>query len=92
MPGTSPPIVGPWSNFPLRDRLEELTGIPVVLDTAGGASTEAERVFMTSGTTQGGVRGRYPEARATIDVARACLIDPGGSLYAVERSFGRCPS
>lgn len=39
----SPPVIGPWSNFPLRDRLQELAGIPVVLDTTGAAAADAER-------------------------------------------------
>ncbi len=39
----SPPVIGPWSSFPLRDRLEELTGITVVIDSTGGAAAEAER-------------------------------------------------
>ncbi len=39
----SPPLVPAWSNFPLREHLERLTGRPVELDSAGGAITEAER-------------------------------------------------
>ncbi len=39
----SPPGVPTWSNFPLREHLERLTGRPVELDTAGGAITEVER-------------------------------------------------
>lgn len=66
----SPPIVGPWSNFPLRDRLEELTGIPVVLDTAGGALTEAERWL-------GAAIGLSSYVNVIVDrtVESACVID-----------------
>jgi glucokinase len=39
----SPPLVPAWTNFPLREHMERLTGRPVELDTAGGAATEAER-------------------------------------------------
>ena len=39
----SPTGVGAWSAFPLRHRLEELTGLPVVLDTAGAAACDGER-------------------------------------------------
>ena len=39
----SPPLVPAWSNFPLREHLERLTGRSVELDTAGGALTEAAR-------------------------------------------------
>lgn len=39
----SPSLVGAWSAFPLRQRLEVLTGLPVVLDTAAGAASDGER-------------------------------------------------
>lgn len=39
----SPPDVPGWTNFPLREHLEQLTGRDVALDTAGGAAAEAER-------------------------------------------------
>lgn len=39
----SPPLVPAWTNFPLLEHMERLTGRPVELDSAGGAATEAER-------------------------------------------------
>ncbi len=39
----SPPLVPSWTAFSIRDHLEALTGLPVELDTLGGAATEAER-------------------------------------------------
>jgi glucokinase len=39
----SPPLVPAWTNFPLREHLERLSGRHVELDSAGGAATEAER-------------------------------------------------
>jgi len=39
----SPASVPAWSGFPLRDHLEELTGLQVHLDTLAGAAATAER-------------------------------------------------
>jgi glucokinase len=39
----SPLSMSAWSSFPLRQHLETLTELPVVLDTAAGAAAEAER-------------------------------------------------
>jgi glucokinase len=39
----SPLPVGVWSSFPIRDRLEQLTGRPVSLGTAAAAIAEVER-------------------------------------------------
>jgi glucokinase len=39
----TPDTMGAWSSFPLRENLESLTGLPVALDSAAGASAEAER-------------------------------------------------
>jgi len=39
----TPDAMGAWSSFPLRENLESLTGLPVGLDSAAGASAEAER-------------------------------------------------
>jgi glucokinase len=41
----SPAALGAWSGFPLRRHLEELTGLPVVLDTLAGAAAAGERHF-----------------------------------------------
>lgn len=66
----SPNVIGPWSNFPLRTRLEELTGIPVVLDSAGGAAAEAERWL-------GAAVGIASYVNVVVDraVDSACVID-----------------
>jgi len=39
----TPETMAAWSNFPLRQHLESLTSLPVVLDSAAGAAAEAER-------------------------------------------------
>lgn len=39
----SPVAIGSWSSFGLREHVAELTGLPVVLDTAAGAALLAER-------------------------------------------------
>ena len=39
----SPASIPAWSAFPLREQLEELTGLPVHLDTLAGAAATAER-------------------------------------------------
>ncbi|MGI9644355.1 MAG: ROK family protein [Ilumatobacteraceae bacterium] len=66
----SPPVVGPWASFPLRDRLEDLTGLPVVLDTAGAAATEAERWL-------GAARGMASYVYVIVDrtVESGCVMD-----------------
>ena len=38
----SPEALPVWSGFPLRQHVEELTGLPVVLDTLAGAAAEGE--------------------------------------------------
>jgi len=66
----SPPVIGPWSSFPLRDRLEDLAGIPVVLDSTGGAAAEAERWL-------GAAIGLATYFKVLVDrsVESACVID-----------------
>ena len=39
----SPHLIPAWTGFPLRAYLEELTGLPVVLDSAAAALAEGER-------------------------------------------------
>lgn len=39
----SPTMLPAWASFPLRERLEDLTGIPVHLDSMAGAAITAER-------------------------------------------------
>lgn len=41
----SPSALTSWSNFPLREHLEELTRLPVHLDTLAGATAIGERRF-----------------------------------------------
>ncbi len=38
----SPAALPAWSAFPLRRHVEDLTGLPVVLDTLAGAAAEGE--------------------------------------------------
>jgi glucokinase len=39
----SPMLLPAWAGFPLRERLEDLTGLPTRLDSLGGAAINAER-------------------------------------------------
>jgi glucokinase len=39
----SPELIGAWTGFPLRRHLEDLTGLPVHLDTLAGAAATAQR-------------------------------------------------
>jgi glucokinase len=41
----APPYVPGWTSFPFRRHLEDLTGKPVVVASAGAAAAEAERRF-----------------------------------------------
>jgi glucokinase len=41
----SPAALPAWTSFALRDRLADLTGLPVLLDTTAGAFAEGERRF-----------------------------------------------
>lgn len=66
----SPPGVPAWTNFPLREHLERLTGRPVELDSAGGAATEAERWL---GEAVG--VGSYLSIQIGATAASACVID-----------------
>jgi glucokinase len=41
----SPAALPAWSGFPLRRHIEDLTGLPVVLDTLAGAAAQGERRY-----------------------------------------------
>lgn len=47
----SPSALASWSNFPLRSKIEELTGLEVHLDTFAGATAVGERCFGDSDLT-----------------------------------------
>lgn len=66
----SPQSIGSWSSFPLRERLEELTGLPIVLDSTGAAAAEAERWL-------GAAVGLATYVNVVVDrsVESACVID-----------------
>jgi glucokinase len=69
----SPPVIGSWSSFPLRDRLEELARIPIVLDSSGGAAAEAERWLGAAvglATFANVLVGRSVESSCVIDGVR----------------------
>lgn len=66
----SPPMIPAWTNFPLRDHLERLTGRSVELDSAGGAVAEAERWI---GEATG--LGSYLCVRIDKTVESGCVID-----------------
>jgi glucokinase len=84
-----------WSGFPLRERLEDLTGLPVVLDTLAAAAAEGELRFGDSITTSSFlvlVLDRTIESACVIDGRRLrgahgnagslahVVVDPGGHL------------
>ncbi|MEP1126231.1 MAG: ROK family protein [Ilumatobacter sp.] len=66
----SPPYVPAWSNFALREHLEELTERPVTVASAGAAAAEAERVIGEATDTRSYL---FVVADATVD--SACIID-----------------
>ncbi|MGE5209794.1 MAG: ROK family protein [Acidobacteriota bacterium] len=93
----SPAALGAWSSFPLRRHLEDLTGLPVVLDTLAGAAAEGERRFGDSVVTSSFftlVLDRTIESACIIDGVRLrgahgnagslahITVDPGGQRCA----------
>ena len=89
----SPVALPAWSGFPLRQHLEELTGLPVVLDTLAGAAAEGELRFGDSISTASFVTlvlDRTIESACVIDGRRLrgahgnagslahLTVDPGG--------------
>ena len=66
----SPELLGAWSGFPLRQQLEDLTGLPVVLDTSAAAVLHGEYVY-------GDLR-HTPSCLALVldrSIEAACVID-----------------
>jgi glucokinase len=93
----SPTLLPAWSGFPLRRHLEELTGLPVVLDTGAGALAHGEHVYGDLGDTD-----TFFALVLDQSVESACLIDGrrirgahgnAGSLahLAVDPHGPRCP-
>jgi glucokinase len=89
----SPAALPAWSGFPLRQHLEELTGLSVVLDTLAGAAAEGELRFGDSISTSSFVTlvlDRTIESACVIDGRRLrgahgnagslahLIVDPGG--------------
>ena len=89
----SPAALPGWSAFPLRQHLEDLTGLPVVLDTLAGATAEGELRYGETITTTSFftlVLDRTIESACTIDGMRLrgahgnagslahLTVDPGG--------------
>lgn len=66
----SPAALPAWSGFPLRRHFEELTGLPVVLDTLAGAMAEGERRY---GSTVG--IPSFFTLMLDRTVESACIID-----------------
>ncbi len=66
----SPMSLPRWSAFPLRSRLSDLTGLPVVLDTTAGAFAEGERRF--GDTTDA---ASFVTLILDQEVESACIID-----------------
>ena len=97
----SPAALPAWSGFPLRRHLEELTGLPVVLDTLAGAAAEGELRFGDSIATTSFftlVLDRTIESACLIDGRRVrgahgnagslahVVVDPGGQVCACGAS------
>ncbi len=93
----SPAALPAWSGFPLRQHLEELTGLSVVLDTLAGAAAEGELRFGDSISTTSFmtlVLDRTIESACVIDGRRLrgahgnagslahLIVDPGGQACA----------
>jgi glucokinase len=89
----SPAALPAWSGFPLRRHIEDLTGLPVVLDTLAGAVAEGELRFGDTLTTSSFltlVLDRTIESACMIDGVRLrgahgnagslahVTVDPGG--------------
>lgn len=66
----SPELLPVWSGFPLRQQLEDLTGLPVVLDTSAGALAHGEHVYGELGWTN-----TYFALVLDQSVESACMID-----------------
>ncbi len=66
----SPELLPTWSGFPLRQHLEELTGLPVVLDTIAGAVAQGERRYGDLGESATFIALILDRA-----VESACVID-----------------
>lgn len=66
----SPELLPAWSGFPLRQHLEDLTGLPVVLDTSAGALANGEYVYGDLGDTS-----TYFALVLDQSVESACMID-----------------
>lgn len=91
----SPAALPAWSGFPLRQHIEDLTGLPVVLDTLAGATAEGELRYGDTLTTTSFfslVLDRTIESACIIDGVRLrgahgnagslahLTVDPGGSV------------
>jgi glucokinase len=90
----SPAALPAWSGFPLRQHVEDLTGLPTVLDTLAGAAAEGERRYGDTVTTSSFfllVLDRTIESACIIDGVRVrgahgnagsiahITVDPGGA-------------
>lgn len=93
----SPSALPAWSGFPLRHHLEELTGLPVVLDTLAAAAAEGELRHGDSITSSSFfmlMLDRTIESACVIDGQRLrgahgnagslahLIVDPGGQTCA----------
>jgi glucokinase len=97
----SPAALPAWSGFPLRQHLEDLTGLPVVLDTLAGASAQGELRYgdvLTTNSFFTLVLDRTIESACLIDGVRLrgahgnagaiahLTVDPGGQICACGAS------
>jgi glucokinase len=66
----TPALVGAWAGFPVRARLEDLTGLPVHLDSSAGAAATAEGWIGEASTLSS-----YFVVMLDQSVESACVID-----------------
>ena len=66
----SPAALPAWSGFPLRQHIEDLTGLPVVLDTLAGATAEGELRYGDTLTTSS-----FLSLSLDRTIESACIID-----------------
>ena len=69
----SPPGIYNWANYPVRERLEELTELPVVVDSLAGAMAELRRRG-PDGRRADPDGGSFLEVALGTSVDSACLV------------------
>ncbi len=74
----TPPHIVSWANFPIRDRIEDLTGRRVVVESAGAAAAEAERWV-----------GEAVDQPSYVSVVADAVVDSAGVIDGIRLSGSR---